>query len=248
MRESFSQLEERTKRAATLDELFCLWKDAHAAEANAEGNTFPLLHEKGKAPQEPNDPRFKESFCPDGAASFDRKHLQSEKTKVVFVLKESHLEKTSKVNCAAQLDKYFWFGECDQDDKSYKRYAGNLKKAMRALGEEVRDDPFGYVNLNKRGGFGRTDYTRLKNYAKRYRAFLKRQLALMAPEKIVFCGCYDGAAEYLFEFCDNKDKKWRRQPVYARLEGKPVTLYYIYHPACTRFEKSLEYLKNQPEL
>ena len=66
---------------------------------------------------------------------------------------------------------------------------------MRALGEEVQDDPFGYVNLNKRGGFGRTDYTRLKNYAKRYRAFLKRQLALMAPEKIVFCGCYDGAAE-----------------------------------------------------
>ena len=56
------------------------------------------------------------------------------------------------------------------------------------------------------------------------------------------------AAEHLFEFCDNKDKKWRRQPVYAKLEGKPVTLYYIYHPACTRFEKSLEYLKNQPEL
>ena len=242
MGESFSQLEERAKRATTIEELFCLWRKAHAAEVGEE--TFPCRRRrKGEKPEEPNDPDFKKSFCEDGVTSFGRKHSQNQTADVVFVLKEAHLEETSEVNCAAQLEKYFWFNQCDQNDKSYKRYAANLKKAMCALYGQVQDDvAFGYINLNKRGGFGKTNSKRLESYVEKYNAFLKKQLELMQPKTIVFCGCYDGVAEKLFEL---KDKKWKRQPVSTMLNGREVTLYYIYHPAYPRFKNSLDIFKNE---
>ena len=244
MGESFSQLEERAKQATTIEELFCLWRKAHAAEVGEE--TFPCRRRrKGEKPEEPNDPDFKKSFCEDGVTSFGRKHSQNQTADVVFVLKEAHLEETSEVNCAAQLEKYFWFNQCDQNDKSYKGYAANLKKAMCALYGQVQDDvAFGYINLNKRGGFKKTNPRRLKSYVTMYEEFLKKQLELMKPQKIVFCGCYDGVAEKLFSL-KKEEKRWNRKPVSANLNGRAVTLYYIYHPAHRGFKNSLDIFKKE---
>ena len=58
MGESFSQLEERAKRATTIEELFCLWKRAHAAEVG-EGNWEKTCQfkEKDKGKKHPFEPQ-----------------------------------------------------------------------------------------------------------------------------------------------------------------------------------------------
>ena len=56
-----------------------------------------------------------------------------------------------------------------------------------------------YMNLNKRGGLARASYKKLQKYVEIYRLFLIRKMELFAPEVIVFCGCYDGVAEKLFQ-------------------------------------------------
>ena len=106
--------------------------------------------------------------------------------------------------------------------------------------EEIKKTPFGYMNLNKRGGFGSTDSKQLKNYVNKYQYFIKRQIELHDPQIVVFCGCFDGIADQLF----NIESKWNGNFVYGNIGDKNVRLYYVYHPSCSRFKNSFEYLTN----
>ena len=83
MGESFSQLEERAKRATTIEELFCLWKRAHAAEVG-EGNWE-------KTCQFDSEEKARNYFTRDGRLG------DAQKGGVLFICKESNLSKDKKV-------------------------------------------------------------------------------------------------------------------------------------------------------
>src|SRR5699024_5424481 len=90
MGESFSQLEERAKRATTIEELFCLWKRAHEAEVE-EGNWEKTCQFKEK------DKGKKHHFEPQEAAKCnftkDGRLGNAQKGSVLFICKESNLSK-----------------------------------------------------------------------------------------------------------------------------------------------------------
>lgn len=238
MGESFSQLEERAKRATTIEELFCLWKRAHAAEVK-EGNwekTCPFDSEQ----------KARENFTRDGRLG------DAQEGGVLFICKESNLSKDENTD-----EKSFWMREnvqqndtpafdLSQAKRARTLYRNRLKDTLDKLHEKGYGIPdhleeCAYMNLNKRGGFSRTRYTILKEYVRKYKCFLTREIELLAPDVVVFCGCYDGVAEQLFSVKD-EEKRWNKKPVSANLSGKTVTLYYVYHPAYSRFKDSLEWI------
>ncbi len=49
--------------------------------------------------------------------------------------------------------------------------------------------PIGYMNLNKRGGFSKTNYNQLKGYVRKYHRFILKEIEIIAPKVIVLCGC-----------------------------------------------------------
>lgn len=238
VRESFDELAKRAKSAESLEELFCLWKKAH--EAEVEEKTWPEtcpFNSENKA---------QKNFTLDGRLG------ESPKGGVLFVCKESNLSEDEKKG-----EKTFWMKEtvqqsytstCESARAKAARtiYRNRLEAVLGTLRENGYDVPHhlkdcAYMNLNKRGGVSRTRYKILKKYVKKYQLFLIREIELLAPDVIVFCGCYNGVAEHLFSLKE-EEKLWNRKPVLAKLKDKPVTLCYVYHPAYPRFKNSLEWI------
>ncbi|MDI9242260.1 hypothetical protein [Fusibacillus kribbianus] len=237
---TFKNWEDKAIQAKTLKELFGYWKRAHETEENF-GETLPKNPKDGKYPGDKEE--YKNNFCWDGVTSINGRVCQEKidpKVDVLFILKEANTD--GKLN---KSDKAFWFN--DPDSGSSKRrdtYANRLKMILEKFSkekseEEIEKIPFGYMNLNKRGGFGSTDSKQLKNYVNKYKYFIKRQIELHDPQIVVFCGCFDGIADQLF----NIESKWNGNFVYGNIGDKNVRLYYVYHPSCSRFKNSFEYLK-----
>lgn len=236
MGEKFQKLQEQAKSAASLEGLFCLWKQAHKTEVSEENwkETCPFDSQE----------KAEKNFTWDG-------HLGgAEKGDVLFVCKESNLSQDEQAN-----EKAFWMQEtvlqnytaaCDSPQAKRARtlYHNRLKEILKKLVENGYSDlqhleDCAYMNLNKRGGLNCTSYKKLQNYIKTYSSFITREMELLQPKIIVFCGCYDGVAEKLFQL---DEKKWKGKPVQAKLNGNTVTLFYVYHPACPKFQDSLEYI------
>lgn len=238
-RDEFKEKAEKIEQADKLEDLFELWYDAQKEEANPE-ETLPHCFD-GKIYGDDIE-LLKENFCKDGVTSIEGHVSQSDlKVKVLFILKESNIK--GKV---VERSDIFWFNDVQKNEESYKtrgKYAKNLMNVLKVFDSNASDEEkFGYMNLNKRGGFGSNSYKYLTQYVAKYRRFIKRQIELYDPEKIVFCGCYDNIANLLF---DGVNPKCGKSPVQAKINGKYVTLYYVYHPSCavSRFDKSLRSFK-----
>lgn len=244
---SFEYYIEKAKDAKTLDELFELWKNAHEVEENPQ-ETFPMCKNCGTTP---DIEAFKDSFCVDGITSLDGKISKSEnqnsKIDILFILKES--------NCQGKkVNNEFWFNE-KPDKKKRENYSVRLRMALEKMKkkgyiiniDDINKYEFGYINLNKRGGYGSTKSEKLKAYMEKYYQFIKREIEILSPQYIILCGCFDVFAEV----CKEKDtdnvciEKWN---------GEPQTFYFdnnknadkakivnIYHPSngVKRFKKSL---------
>ncbi|MDO4287584.1 MAG: hypothetical protein Q4C55_00205 [Eubacterium sp.] len=225
----------------TLSELFDLYSKTHGNECHTE-DTFPR-HPKTKA--YPDDPEaFKTSFCWDGVTSItggvDQKNVEP-KIKVLFILKESN----NGGIATPYEDKVFWFNDKPKVPARI-RYQEKLSLVLDILDVNTKAN-FGYMNLNKRGGFGSTTYRQLKQYVLNYKSFIKRQIELHDPEYIVFCGCYYMFASLIFkdEFrLQSVPVKWPHKPVEINLNGHTTKLLHVYHPAYSRFKESLKYLEN----
>lgn len=179
MGESFSQLEERAKRATTIEELFCLWKRAHAAEVDEKTapNTCPF----------PLEDKARKNFTVDGRLG------EMQKGGVLFICKESNLSRDLKPE-----EKRFWLKEevvlnqpsvCDPSQmkivKSAKTHYRNcLEKTLSELLKKGYPAPknledCAYMNLNKRGGNSTCNKTVLAAYIKKYKTFLQREIELL---------------------------------------------------------------------
>lgn len=189
MGESFSQLTERAKRATTIEELFCLWKRAHAAEVE-EGNWK-------KTCQFDSEEKARNYFTRDGRLG------DAQKGGVLFICKESNLsrDKDTDKNPSEEEEagvKAFWLKEevvlnrpsvCDPSQmkivKSAKTHYRNcLEKTLSDLSKKGYPasknlEDCAYMNLNKRGGNSTCNKTVLAAYIKKYKTFLQREIELL---------------------------------------------------------------------
>lgn len=200
MGESFSQLEERAKRATTIEELFCLWKQAHAAEVE-EGNWEKTCQfkekDKGKKHHFESQKAAKCNFTKDGRLG------NAQKGSVLFICKESNLSKDMKVG-----EKDFWLKNevvlnqpSTSDSADVKRaktkYRNCLSKTLNKLLEKEHTmqknlEDCAYMNLNKRGGCSECDNLVLAAYIAKYKDFIRKEIELLQCDTVVLysASCY----------------------------------------------------------
>lgn len=194
MKRSFAELEWETANAKTLDDLFVLWQEAHMVDPNWE-ETFPKA--KGILPDE----TFKASFKTDGVScesgNYNKGNGNHKTADIVFVLKESDV---LDENCIASSSFDFWFDEAVENNsvKNKPKQAIAIRNRYMKKFSVIMDrycpdwdpyTPMGYMNLNKRGGFSKANYYRLKAYVRQYHTFILKEIEILAPKTIVLCGC-----------------------------------------------------------
>ena len=231
------ELKKEIEDCETLDELFDYWKQAHEDEENLY-ETLP----KGSRDNNMNKDLI-ESFSKDGITSL-KGNVNTEESNVVnilFVLKES--------NCRGdKVNDVFWFND-HVEDKERKHYKKRLEAALKHCKGINPYDCFGYINLNKRGGYGSTNRKQLEAYTLKYYSFIKKEIEILSPDYIIFCGCFDA----FVKACKEKDNqclhKWNQKDPqkqkYNINKNKYAYIVNIYHPASRQndFKNSLEILK-----
>lgn len=206
----------------TLDELFSLWREAHEEEPKdscyGEGKkigTFP--RKDGKTPDYDT---FKDGFYPDGVTSRVGNESSTNRCQVLFILKESNV--TEKITKGK--DKYkdsFWFNKA-VGERAREKYAQRFELVLQRLIEKhglKQEDSklYGFMNLNKRGGYGTTDDEALTAYVKEYSCFIKKQISLLSPKYIVYCG------KTFYELLSKEEFKL--------VEDSSAEVFYTYHPS-----------------
>ena len=235
--EGRDSIEQAVAKCDRLEDLFALWKAAHLCEQLPEDH-YPDTYPLGAAGKQVSDLQaFKRSFCPDGVTSIGASVEQpcTHKVQALFILKEANL--TSEDTIKPETGDCFWFNDC-QTDQTRMDYAQKFKLALNKLGQSDTAS-FGYMNLNKRGGFGKCNDRQLRNYVKKYQCFIKKEIELLAPNIMICFGCFDVVAGILGL------QSWEHagpQQVALPDHEAPVDIHYVYHPSCARYEKSLENL------
>lgn len=213
----------KLSQCKTLPELFCAWK--HKQENDTNLKRFP----KNKEGKTPCSDDFYKSFCRDGVTSLTEcvPVGVDPKVHILFILKEAD-KKESDGSLKPETEDYFWFN-CSRK-KPRPRYSNAIKFYMDKLNEDT-NQRFGYMNLNKRGGYGQTNPTSLKNYVEYYEEYIKQQIKIMYPDIVVCCGCF-GNVMTVFGI-STTEKKQR-----IIINGKEVWFYDVYHPAYSRYKES----------
>ena len=235
-----------------LQNLFIEWQERHENErVESKEKTFPrykIPRDKTSSEKDvyvtPDYESFANSFCPDGFTSINGYYQKkTPKIEVLFVLKEAHLEPDGD-NLISETNNTFWFNRPCPDkitDIYHKRIRDTFSPLMKYchFNDPLNDStPFGYMNINKRGGAGTTDMTRLSNYADYYGDLISRQIQIMNPRIIVCFGCYG----VIKNIRNTRRADWNK----LRLES----IIDLYHPKYSRFEERILYFKKQmhPEL
>ena len=196
-----------------LDELFNAWKEEQNNESNEScEKTFPKKYEKG-TPIIPTE-EFKESFCVDG-------FLSDKFNGVLFILKESNVDGTPELNGT------FWFKGCldgkisGKDANRWNLYRNSMEKYLEIcrIGENIDYKQCAYMNLNKRGGYGKCNDEQLTNYVEEYKDYIKNQIKIFNPKHIICCG-----AGTVYDLVSKLIKN----------EMPEVKIYDCYHLCCSR--------------
>lgn len=203
-----------------LQELFKEWKESHKEDNNEICRvTFP----KGR-----DDYRgFKGSFCPDG--KFD----DATQVEILFICRESNVGD----GCGEQKDTDFWMRKVvkqkasdrnsyydsgktrSKNDKRKDRKAQttyyNCLMAIANMTTEIKAqsadklEKCAYMNINKRGGSSGCNMTRLKNYAILYQNYIKKEISMLNPKKIVVLG---NLPKEILDIIGNPNHVYKRHP------------------------------------
>ena len=216
-----------------LKELFTDWAWQHSQESpDSTKDTFPCQKspDKNSPPVTPDHKSFTCSFCPDGYTTLNGNYSGNEAPEidVLFVLKESNVSNEGILR--PEMNGTFWFDKCVNDPVRI-RYKNRFEAVLDKLYEDrlipagySGDTSLGYMNINKRGGYGSTNMTRLRNYAKEYKCMINRQICIMNPKIIVCFGCFG-----LMDAIINKNR--------------PVLLIDMHHPSYPGFNASYKQKK-----
>lgn len=202
---------------ADLGSLFEIWKEAQEKETDNEYDKYKFGNVD------------KNSFCVDGIVDTSVSNNQRE---LLFIAKECNCggkDISSYVN--NQSDK-FWLNEICQNENSKGRSIFSDRLAMlanayynndftNALEKKKNYDYLklvSFINLNKRGGYSRSNSKTIKTYTKIYSKFIAEEINILAPDLIVCCGreVYSYFTKYVLEHISNKKQK----------------IIFQYHPSC----------------
>lgn len=169
-------------RSAELEKLFDEWRKRHISEDYS------------------NDKISKNNFIPDGIID-EASYMQSPK-KILFIAKEAAcLDKTEKTTAeenfeAAQKDG-FWCRRVVLEGEGGTRFSSGLALLANAILNENFETPekdisalryVAFMNINKRGGFTECKTKLLRDYAKKYKDLIDREIKIISPDIIVCCG------------------------------------------------------------
>lgn len=176
-----------------MKELFRYWKSKQEAESEESlDKTLPKSPEK-EYPE--NRKEFQRSFCWDGVTSLSGGvHTDDSKVEVLFILREANTKGEP------ERKNTFWFNDANAR-KDAPAYEKAIRQALSVIyggqEEKLRNKHFGYMNLNKRGGFGKTNMTQLGHYVKQYKNFIRKQIELFQPTYVVCFGVYNTVKDML---------------------------------------------------
>ncbi len=225
---TFETIENAVQDAQTLSDLFQLWQKAHEYDSNWEA-TFPRGKESSVVEA------FKTSFCVDGVSSLDGKYNGGDKADVLFILKESNIGQ-DELREAGKIHP-FWFNE-EPTHSTREKYAMKFKAVLDRYDPRWESSaPFGYMNLNKRGGAGYTESKRLASYVKQYQNFILKEIELISPRAVFLCGCEDAFRP----LCSNSNLQTAESHKgIVALNNNLSKVYSIYHPSYPRFNDCLD--------
>lgn len=191
-----------------LGSLFEIWKEAQEKETDNEYDKYKFGNVD------------KNSFCVDGIVDTSVSNNQRE---LLFIAKECNCggkDISSYVN--NQSDK-FWLNEICQNENSKGRSIFSDRLAMlanayynndfaNALEKKNNYDYLklvSFINLNKRGGYSRSNSKTVETYTKIYSKFIAEEINILAPDLIVCCGreVYSYFTKYVLEHISNKKQK-----------------------------------------
>lgn len=172
------------------------------------------------------------SFTPDGIID---KEAWNNGKKILFILKEANgqwmLDENLEDNTVEIDNGEFWFRKIVIDNINH-----NIKRKLTKLSFEKFGESelkaVAYMNINKRGGAKSELKSVLNEYINEYKEYIKREIEIIAPEKICIC-------------CGkNKAYVSTLEEIIQELECKPKVEKY-YHPAARiKWEKYKEGIDN----
>ncbi len=221
---------------SNLDDLFKNWRSRHINDTEWKNN-FPM----DPISKEPPPEIFKSSFTIDG--KFDDKVSD---IKILFICRESNVngkaEKTDnfwmkKVVETMQENKnngthnYYVNDDCQlalKEKRVAKRvqtvYYNYLIKICELKKTELSS--CAYMNLNKRGGYGRCCFARLEKYIDNYSDLIQNEIEILSPETVVFLGYREGYGKKVLKLIKNVNPN--------------IKCYTVYHPSSPGKEKVLK--------
>ena len=169
-------------RSAELEKLFDEWRKRHISEDYS------------------NDKISKNNFIPDGIID-EASYMQSPK-KILFIAKEAACldkkKKTAEENFETAQNDGFW---CRRvvlgEEKRGTGFSSGLALLANAILNENFETPekdisalryVAFMNINKRGGFTECKTKLLRDYAKKYKDLIDREIKIISPDIIVCCG------------------------------------------------------------
>ena len=170
-------------RSAELEKLFDEWRKRHISEDYS------------------NDKISKNNFIPDGIID-EASYMQSPK-KILFIAKEAAcLDKTEKTTAeenfeTAQNDGFWCRRVVLGEEKRGTGFSSGLALLANAILNENFETPekdisalryVAFMNINKRGGFTECKTKLLRDYAKKYKDLIDREIKIISPDIIVCCG------------------------------------------------------------
>lgn len=178
---TFEGLEIEAQKAKNLKELFGSWKKAHHAEENPE-KTLPICP---ISKEYPGFDAFRNFFYPDGYL------CEKKYNKILIICRVSNvIEDIDRQECGEN----FWMREKQKDTGKYWTF---IEKALFCLPGKNNAAFCAFMNLNKRGGFAGHTPNQFKQYAIKYRCFIKKEIELLGPKYVICGGVYDTIKDLL---------------------------------------------------
>lgn len=179
---TWSEIQMEIDKPTNLDELFALWRHAHAIEENYEATTTTGIE--------------KVSFIADG-------YIFKDSYKgVLFVLKEVNLlDHKNDSYIASHREHITWYKDFIKEEKNVNRPKQHEKMGRMACyvldknespsKEEIKAglSRAAFMNLNKRGGSNVAK--KVEPYTTKYAEFIKKQISLLNPSVIICLGTFE---------------------------------------------------------
>ena len=153
------------KKKEELNNLFLKWKEEQRKEKDAITIPFNKVD--------------KASFTYDGFV------FEEKDNTVLYILKESNLINGTKANDE------FWFKEIYKEQNNRNIITRRIEKMQKYIClniPNISNRDISYMNINKRGGFTKSDEDAMYNYYERYKEkYIWEEIKIINPIIIIYC-------------------------------------------------------------